>query len=77
MLCRRDNFREIQQQKAIEVEAVEVRVWKVLRWRESFRGIQQQEAIKVTLGGYRSRGLERAVMQTELSGDADGCIRES
>ena len=32
------------------------------RERESFRGIQQQ-------GGYRSKGLETAVLKRELSGD--------
>ena len=42
-------------------------VWKELCWRESFRGIQQQEAIEVR--SYRSRVLERLVLDGELSGD--------
>ena len=48
-------------------------VRKGLRWkerereRESFRGDKQQEAIGVR--GYQSRGLERAVLERELSLD--------
>ena len=44
-----------------------LRVQKGLCWRKSFREIQQQGAIEV--GGYRSRGLERAVLEIELPGD--------
>ena len=39
----------------------------------NFRGIQQQEAIEVR--GYRSRGLERAVLEGELFGEAEGCTQ--
>ena len=37
---------------------------------ESFPKIMQQRAINVLLGGYRSRGLEKPVMERELSGEA-------
>ena len=39
-------------------------------WSDS-RGIQKQEAIEV--GDYRSRGMEKAVLERELSGEAEGC----
>ena len=47
--------------------ATEVGVWKGLCWRVSFRRIEQQGAIEVE--GYRSRGLERIVLEGELLGD--------
>ena len=38
-----------------------------MHWRECFRGIQQQDAIEVRC--YRSRDLQKAVLERELSGD--------
>ena len=49
---------------AIEVEGIEVGVWQCLSRRRaklSGRGLE--------VGGYRSRGLERIVLEGELSGD--------
>ena len=37
----------------------------------ALREIQQQEAIEV--GGYRSTGLEKPLLERELSEDTEGC----